>query len=197
MLIWRNFEFFEVRILVVVYFQLLKASLKLRKGEFGWSMFFRWTNKRFIFSVKKKENKYSYFKIWNFVKLVKSPYNIHTTLFFVCFFVFDRAAYLEQLVIWSRFALLFCMKKLQNSFFHLGFFFLILWLKKTSHQITKFTRYCISFCKSVSCNQQKDNIIIEKKNFIVSFSKNNIKKLLVLHKWYNQKQNRQFSHFSK
>ena len=31
--------------------------------------FFCWTNKRFIFSVKKKESKYSYFKIRNFVKL--------------------------------------------------------------------------------------------------------------------------------
>ena len=32
-------------------------------------MFFGWTNKRLIFSVKKKENKYLYFKIRNFVKL--------------------------------------------------------------------------------------------------------------------------------
>ena len=40
---------FEVRIFVIVYFQ-------LRKKEFDWSIFFCWTNKRFIFSVKKQKN---------------------------------------------------------------------------------------------------------------------------------------------
>ena len=33
------------------------------------STFFCWSNKRSIFSVKKRENKYLYFKIQNFVKL--------------------------------------------------------------------------------------------------------------------------------
>ena len=54
---------FEVRIFGIVYFRLLKTSLKLRKRVCDWSMFFD-------FSVKKKESKYLYIKIWNFVKLV-------------------------------------------------------------------------------------------------------------------------------
>ena len=52
---------FEVRTFVIVYFQ-------LSKREFDGSTIFYWTNKISIFSVKKKENKYSYYKIWNFVK---------------------------------------------------------------------------------------------------------------------------------
>ena len=45
---------FEVWIFVIVYFQLLKTSLKLRKREFYWSTVFCLTNKKFLFSVKRK-----------------------------------------------------------------------------------------------------------------------------------------------
>ena len=53
-----------VRIFVIVYFQLLKTSLKLRKREFDWPIFFVGPIRDFFSSVKKKENKYSYFKIF-------------------------------------------------------------------------------------------------------------------------------------
>ena len=59
---------FEVQIFVIVYFQLLITSLKLKKREFDGSTFFV-EPKRDLFSQLKKENKYSYFKIQNLVKL--------------------------------------------------------------------------------------------------------------------------------
>ena len=81
LLCFDNTLFFGIK--KVRFWILLKtlSSLKLRKREFDWSTFFCWTNKRLIFSVKKKrENKYSYFKIRNFVKLnSKSPEEILRT----------------------------------------------------------------------------------------------------------------------
>ena len=71
-LIFEEISNFEVRIFVIVYFQ-------LRKREFDWSMFFCWTNKRTIFSVKKRKQ---IFVLQNskFRQISKSLDDIHTTL---------------------------------------------------------------------------------------------------------------------
>ena len=60
LLIWRNFEFWSTNICYCL--------LSAEKKRVWLGNIFCWTNKRSIFSVKKKENKYSYFKIGNFVK---------------------------------------------------------------------------------------------------------------------------------
>ena len=65
MLIWQNFKFWSTNIC----YCLLSApqnQFKTEKKRVWLVNVFCWTNKRFIFSVK---NKYSYFKIQNFVKL--------------------------------------------------------------------------------------------------------------------------------
>ena len=94
-----------------------------------------------ILSFFQQEKKNLFFVVFKYLVVVlfcrsvtwfvifKGPSSTVGISIFYFLFFFDRAAYLEQLVIWSRFALLFCMKKLQNSFFHLGFF-LFLWFKK-------------------------------------------------------------------
>ena len=71
---------FEVQIFVIVYFQ-------LRKREFDWSKIFFWPI-RDLFSVKKNQNKYSYFKIRNFVKLANHQMtyiqNLYQKISFKC-----------------------------------------------------------------------------------------------------------------
>jgi hypothetical protein len=65
LLIWRNFEFWSTNIC----YCLLSApqnQFKTEKKRVWLVNVFCW---RFIFSVKKEEDKYSYFKIRNFVKL--------------------------------------------------------------------------------------------------------------------------------
>ena len=42
----------------MIFFQLFKTSLKLRKREFYWPKFSCLTNKKFIFSVKSKQKKF-------------------------------------------------------------------------------------------------------------------------------------------
>ena len=54
LLIWRNFEFWS-RIFVLVYFQLLKISLKLKKREFHWTMFFVGPIRDLFSQLKKKK----------------------------------------------------------------------------------------------------------------------------------------------
>ena len=87
-----------------------------------------------ILSFFQQEKKIFFFVVFKYLVVVlfcrsvtwfvifKGPSSTVGISIFYFLFFFDRAAYLEQLVIWSRFALLFCMKKLQNWFFHLGFF---------------------------------------------------------------------------
>ena len=60
---------FEVRIFAFVYFQLFKTSLKLRKREFDWSMFFVGPV-GIIFSVQKKRTNIKNLK---FCPISKSP----------------------------------------------------------------------------------------------------------------------------
>ena len=63
-----KFWILKVRIFVIGYFQ-----FKTEKKRVWLVNIFCWTNKRFISSIKKKENKYSYFKIQNLVKLEEIP----------------------------------------------------------------------------------------------------------------------------
>ena len=70
LLIWRNFEFWSTNIC----YCLLSApqsqfKTKKKRACLIGQLFFCWTNERFIFSFKKKENKYSHFEIRNFIKL--------------------------------------------------------------------------------------------------------------------------------
>ena len=64
---------FEVRVFVLVYFQ-------LRKREFDWSTVFCWTSKRFFFSVKKKGKQIFLLQNLKFHQISKSTDDVHTTL---------------------------------------------------------------------------------------------------------------------
>ena len=63
---------FEVLIFVIVYFQLLKPSLKLRKREFDWSI-------RDLFSQLKKRKQIFVLQNSKFRQISKLQDDIHTT----------------------------------------------------------------------------------------------------------------------